>query len=221
MTPLPPGQHAIDTLPRWGLPRFLRARFALPSHATLRIDGDVAVACTLDLGTLPRRDLVGDLHCVTTWSHRGLRWSGWALRDVWSRLVVPQAKPMPDADVVLVRCLDGYSASLPLADALAADVLLADRLDDAPLSRARGAPLRLVAPAHYGYKQAKHVVALEVHRTMPTDATAPWFIHPRARVAHEERGRMLPGVTYRALYRATLPLMRWAYERAARRRTPS
>ncbi len=221
MTSLPPGQHAVDALPRWGLPRFLRARFALPPRAALQVDGDVEVPCTLDLGTLPRRDVVADLHCVTTWSRRGLRWSGWALRDVWDRLVVPHARPAADARVVVVRGLDGFWSSLPLDDALAPDVLLADRLDGAPLSRAHGAPLRLVAPAHYGYKQAKHVVTLEVHRTLPASATDPWFIHPRARVALEERGRRLPGVAYRGLYRATLPLMRWAYARAIRRRSPS
>jgi DMSO/TMAO reductase YedYZ molybdopterin-dependent catalytic subunit len=221
VTPLPPGQHAIEALPRWGLPRFFRARFALPSHAALQIAGDVTTACTIDLTTLPRRDVVADLHCVTTWSRRGLRWSGWALRDVWDRLVVPQARPASDARFVVAHGLDGYWASLPLDDALADDVLLADRLDDAPLSRAHGAPLRLVAPAHYGYKQAKHVVRLEVHRELPDAAAEPWFIHPRARVALEERGRIFSGVAYRGLYRATLPLMRWAYERATRRRNPS
>lgn len=45
---------------------------------------------------------------------------------------------------------DPPSISLPIADLLVPAVLLADRLGGEPLSFARGAPLRLVAPAHYG-----------------------------------------------------------------------
>jgi DMSO/TMAO reductase YedYZ molybdopterin-dependent catalytic subunit len=191
---LPPGQHAVDDHPRWGLPRFMRVRVAVPPSPTLEIAGDVARGARLDLADLPRRDVVADLHCVTTWTRRGLRWSGWAFRDVWERLVVPRTSPAPDARFVVVHGLDGYWTSLPLEDALAPDVLLADRLDGAPVNRAHGAPLRLVAPAHYGYKQAKHVAIVEVRRALPAGRTQVWFEHPRARVALEERGPVLPGV---------------------------
>jgi DMSO/TMAO reductase YedYZ molybdopterin-dependent catalytic subunit len=221
VTALPPGQHPVPDLPRWGLPRFLRARVALPTTPALEVAGDVARGARVDLGELPRRDVTADLHCVTTWSRRGLHWSGWAFRDVWDHLVVPRTQPAPDVRFVVVHGLDGYWTSLPLDDVLAPDVLLADRLDGEPLTRAHGAPLRLVAPAHYGYKQAKHVAVLEPRRALPEGATQVWFEHPRARVALEERGPVLPGVVYRALYRATLPLMRWGYGRAVRRRPPS
>jgi DMSO/TMAO reductase YedYZ molybdopterin-dependent catalytic subunit len=221
MSSLPPGQHAIDEHPRWGLPRFMGVRIAAPPSAVIEIAGDVARGARLDLAELPRYDVVADLHCVTTWTRRGLRWSGWAFRDVWERLVVPRTSPAPDARFVVVHGLDGYWTSLPLEDALAPDVLLADRLDGAPLTRAHGAPLRLVAPAHYGYKQAKHVAIVEVRRALPEGRTQVWFEHPRARVALEERGPVLPGVLYRALYRATLPLMRRGFTRATRRRTPT
>lgn len=221
MSALPPGQHAVRDLPRWGLPRFLRVRPILPATPVVEIAGDVTHGARIDLAEVPRRDVTADLHCVTTWSRPGLRWSGWSVRDVWERLVVPRTQPAPDVRFVVVHGLDGYWTSLPLDDLLAPDVLLADRLDDVPLARAHGAPLRLVAPAHYGYKQAKHVAILELRRALPEGRTQVWFEHPRARVAFEERGPLLPGVAYRALYRATLPLMRWGYTRAARRRSPS
>lgn len=219
--PLPPGQHAIPDHPRWGLPRFLRARVDAAPTAVVEIAGDVAHGARLDLTALTRREITADLHCVTTWTRRGLRWGGWAFREVWDRLVVPRTQPAGDARYVVVHGLDGYWTSLPLEDALAPDVLLADRLDGAPLTRAHGAPLRLVAPAHYGYKQAKHLATLEVRRTLPEGRTQVWFEHPRARVALEERGPLLPGPFYRALYRATLPLMRRGFTRAVRRRPPS
>jgi DMSO/TMAO reductase YedYZ molybdopterin-dependent catalytic subunit len=113
----------------------------------------------------------------------------------------------PQASFVVLSGLDGYRASLPLADLLAPDVLLADQLDGEPLSMAHGAPLRLVAPAHYGYKSVKHIKSVEFRCS---DAGYRpigfrFMSHPRARVAEEERGQWLPGWLLRYLYR---PLVR-------------
>jgi len=108
-----------------------------------------------------------------------------------------------------------YRACLLLEDLLAEDVLLADQLDGAPLSVEHGAPLRLIAPAHYGYKSAKHLSGLDFlldpsgHRT----AALKFMEHPRARVALEERGRGVPGVLLRYLYR---PLISMTVRRFAR-----
>jgi len=86
-------------------------------------------------------------------------------------------------------------------------VLLADRLDGEPLSIAHGAPLRLVAPAHYGYKSVKHVNRIEFWRDSRhyRPVGFRFMVHPRARVAREERGRWIPGWALRYLYR---PLVR-------------
>ena len=90
-----------------------------------------------------------------------------------------------------------------LEDLLAPDVLIATMLDGEPLSVAHGAPLRLVAPAHYGYKSVKHLSRIEIRtdesRFRP--AAFRFMDHPRARVALEERGRGLPGWLLRRLYR--------------------
>jgi DMSO/TMAO reductase YedYZ molybdopterin-dependent catalytic subunit len=40
-------------------------------------------------------------------------------------------------------------------------LLLADRLNGAKLTPDHGAPPRLVAPMHYGYKSVKHLTVLE------------------------------------------------------------
>lgn len=90
-----------------------------------------------------------------------------------------------------------------LADLLNADVLLADTLDGQALSVEHGAPLRLIAPGHYGYKSVKHLCQMEF-RAEGSGYRASGFRfmdHPRARVALEERGRVAPGWLLRYLYR--------------------
>jgi DMSO/TMAO reductase YedYZ molybdopterin-dependent catalytic subunit len=60
--------------------------------------------------------------------------------------------------------LDGYWTSLPLEDMLVPDVLLADHLDRKPVSAEHGAPLRLIAPHHYGYKSVEHLASIGLRR---------------------------------------------------------
>ena len=217
---LPSGQHAIDAFPRWGLPRFVQQRPALPARVRLRLGGAVAHAHEIGdpvLASVPRREQLSDLHCVTTWTRRGLRWGGWRLCDVYEQVIVPRARPYGAVRVLVFHGLDGYRSHLSLEDALAADVLLADELDGRPLTPAHGAPLRLVAPAHYGYKSAKHLCGLDCWTDPHDPSTQDWREHPRARVNFEERGKVLPGWALRAIYRAFLPLMMRAYLGAPQR----
>jgi DMSO/TMAO reductase YedYZ molybdopterin-dependent catalytic subunit len=99
-----------------------------------------------------------------------------------------------------------------LEDLLAPGVLLADTLDGEKLGLEHGAPLRLVAPAHYGYKNVKHIGAIEFwhdrkHYRFPYPY--PDFMdHPRGRVALEERARWFPAWLLRPFYRVLIPLAR-------------
>lgn len=149
---LPPGQVEVLDFPRFGLLNFA---FRFPTETEridVAVDGDVEHPSrfSAELESLERVEQVSDLHCTTTWTRRGLRWGGWRFRDFYEQLVEPRARPEPDATLVILRSQDGLAQSLPLEDTLAADVLLADRLDGERLSVAHGAPLRLVAPGHYG-----------------------------------------------------------------------
>ena len=121
----------------------------------------------------------------------------------------PQARPAEGAGFVVFRGVDGYRSALPLADLLADDVLLADTLNGAPLGVDHGAPLRLIAPAHYGYKNVKHLGAIEFwtnRRAYRFPYPYPTFMdHPRARVALEERARLLPNWLLRLVYRLFVP----------------
>jgi DMSO/TMAO reductase YedYZ molybdopterin-dependent catalytic subunit len=213
---LPRGQSAAP-LRRFGLPWFAGVRPELPERPVVWVSGIVRHPAQLDLDELlglpGRRDLDADLHCVTTWSATGLRWSGVPFRAV-HELLRARVRPHPDCRWVLFTGLDGYRSCLPLADALAEDVLLADTVDGATLTVDNGAPARLIAPAHYGYKGVRHVCAIEYRLRYDSGSAGP-LAHRRGRVAHEERSRILPGRIWRPVWRALLPRVRRRYAGAA------
>lgn len=210
---LPPGQHEITAFPRFGSTRFVRPPEVAPIR--LEVRHDACLVAALDAAAwaaLPRRRQVSDFHCVTTWTSRGHAWEGVSFAD----LCVALGLAGIDATRLAVfRGADGYHAALPLGDLLQDEVLLADRLDGEPLPLEHGAPLRLVAPAHYGYKSVKHLIRIDVG-VNPAAYRAPgprFMIHPRARVALEERGVGFPGWLLRLAYR---PLVRPTAARFAR-----
>jgi len=55
-----------------------------------------------------------------------------------------------------------YVDTLTLPQAMASDAMLAYRMDGSPLTRAHGAPARLVMPRMYGYKGVKWVQRIVV-----------------------------------------------------------
>lgn len=221
---LPPGQVERTEFPRFGLGKFADRFPSVATFEGLEVGGDVRYEIRVSeaLGGLPRITQCADFHCVTSWSVRGLVWSGFRFRDFYARIVVPEAQPRDGATFVVLRGHDGYCASLPLDDLLADDVLFADHLNGAPLGIDHGAPLRLVAPAHYGFKNAKHLEAIEFwrdgrHYRFPRPY--PRFMdHPRARVSHEERGRWVPAIVLRYVYRLLIPSTVRAFRRALEQR---
>ena len=207
---LPPGQRALDVPPpRFGLDKYLRRKAAIPQDFRLTIDGDVEQPLELRLDETiasTRTDRALDLHCVTTWTAVGLRWSGRPFRDFWHTVIVPRARPKANVAHVLAVALDGYQAAIPLEEALGADALLADRLDDEPLPMNHGAPLRLVVPQLYGYKNVKHLERLSFCIEPPTVPVSRFLAHPRGRVDLEERSGVGAQRFWRVLYRALVPL---------------
>jgi DMSO/TMAO reductase YedYZ molybdopterin-dependent catalytic subunit len=201
-TPLPPGQVPRGDFPRFGITKFAHRFPAEPVLRRLVVDGEVQQTTDLraeDLHALPRVEIVADFHCVTTWSHRGLHWQGWRFADVFKHGIAPK----PQAQWVVLHGQDGGRACMQLDDLLAGDVLIADTLNGAPLSVEHGAPWRLVAPAHYGYKSVKHLRRLQFVNEWAAHRASGWRFmeHPRARVALEERGQGAPGWLLRHLYR--------------------
>ena len=206
---LPPGQRNSPVFPRFGLTQFACRFPKEPSRFELGITGDVEhELCVSDvLKSLPRVEQVSDFHCVTTWSYRSLRWGGVRFVYFFEQVVATQARPRAHATLVALRGQDGARTGLLLEDLLAPGVLLADTLDGNPLTVEHGAPLRLIAPSHYGYKSVKHLSRIEFRREelgYPTSGFR-FMDHLRARVALEERGRGVPGWLLRYLYRPLVP----------------
>lgn len=203
--PLPPGQRESPIFPRFGLSQFAHRFPKETSRIDLEITGNVEHELHLAdaLSGLPRVEQISDFHCVTTWSHRSLRWCGVRFLDFYEKVIVPNACPRSEATVVAFRGQDGARTGMLLTDLLAPDILLADTLDGKPLTVKHGAPVRLIAPAHYGYKSIKHLSRIEF-RNEEDGYRASGFQfmdHPRARVALEERGRGALGWVMRYLYR--------------------
>ncbi len=131
----------------------------------VRVGGLVSAPFVLgseDLAGVGRQSQASDFHCVTTWSRPASRWARVPFRTVYQQLLVPHLRPAARVTRVGFVGADGYRDTLPLQDLLRAEVLLADEMDGAPLSRGNCAPLRLVAPAHYGYKNVKYIVTIEL-----------------------------------------------------------
>jgi DMSO/TMAO reductase YedYZ molybdopterin-dependent catalytic subunit len=127
-----------------------------PSTWRLTIDGLVERPVTLDyrqLRRLPRAEQVSDFHCVTGWSVDHVRWAGVRFRDL-----LATAGPTPAARAVTFTSAEQpYVDSLSLDQAELADAMLAYEMDGKPLPREHGAPVRVVIPEMYGYKNVKWV----------------------------------------------------------------
>lgn len=210
---LPPGQRALPgTPPRFGLDAYLQRSVSVPGDWRLTVDGDVEQPLELTLDDVigsARADRTLDLHCVTTWTAVDLAWSGRTFRALWHEVIVPRAHPRPGVAHLLAVALDGYRAAIPLEEALAPDVIVADRLRGSALGLDHGAPLRLVLPQLYGYKSVKHLRRLTLLREPATIPVSRFLAHPRGRVDLEERSGAGVQRFWRVLYRSLVPLFLW------------
>jgi DMSO/TMAO reductase YedYZ molybdopterin-dependent catalytic subunit len=135
-----------------------------PATYRLRVDGlvDSPRSFSLaDLKAMPRAEQVSDFHCVTGWSVSNVRWAGVRIKDLLERA---GARPGVGA-LRFVSAEAPYEDSLTLPQALLPDVMLAYEMDGGPISREHGAPVRLVIPDMYGYKNVKWVSRIELGRT--------------------------------------------------------
>jgi DMSO/TMAO reductase YedYZ molybdopterin-dependent catalytic subunit len=170
-----------------------------------------------DLATLPRRELTADFHCVSGWSATDLLWEGVSFETFYRRRIEPSLDPDTSITHVVFFGLDGHQSAVSIEDALAEDVLIADRLDGRPLDDDHGRPVRLVSPSQYGYISTKHLCRIELRTTTPAEhlgSAHPFsrFVlrgplvmrHARARVWQEERHPYLPARLLRPFYRLAI-----------------
>jgi DMSO/TMAO reductase YedYZ molybdopterin-dependent catalytic subunit len=112
-----------------------------------------------ELATLSTVERVVDIHCVTRWSRLGARFGGVPLR-----VLLEQCQPLAGGRFVsfIARSERGHSTSLPVADALALDTLIALSYEGRPLEEVHGGPVRTIVPERYFYKSLKWLETIEV-----------------------------------------------------------
>jgi DMSO/TMAO reductase YedYZ molybdopterin-dependent catalytic subunit len=78
------------------------------------------------------------------------------------RDVLAQCDPDPLGAFIVEHAELGYTTNLPLADAMADDVLIAWAYDGRPIEPKHGGPVRMVVPARYFWKSAKWLRGIEL-----------------------------------------------------------
>ena len=167
---------------------YVRDHFAIPPGPDdLAIDGAVRTPLQLDLNqirSLPPRSLVVTLECAGNGRAyleppvAGEQWRTGAVGTAeWTgtplRAVLEMAEPLSSAVEVLCIGADAgtpggvgariaYERSLPIADALRDDVLVAYAMNGDDLPPEHGAPLRLVVPGWYGMASVKWLERLRL-----------------------------------------------------------
>ena len=104
-----------------------------------------------DLMDLKQIDLICDVHCVTGWFLLDSRWRGTSMKTIITLLKVKET-----AAYVIFEATGDYTSSIPLAETLKDNVILAHDFYDRKLPQAHGAPLRALVPdKSYFYKSVK------------------------------------------------------------------
>ncbi|MFK5632994.1 molybdopterin-dependent oxidoreductase [Ornithinimicrobium sp. LYQ103] len=139
-----------------------------PTTWTLRVHGLVEREVELSYADLLAEEHVEALVTLTCVSNQvggdlvgNATWTGWPVRELLARAGV-----LPEADMVLSRSADGWTAGTPL-EVLTddRDALVAVAMNGEPLPAEHGYPVRLVVPGLYGYVSAtKWVTELKVTR---------------------------------------------------------
>ncbi len=96
------------------------------------------------------------LNCVEGWSV-DILWEGVLLADMFEKAGVQD-----EATIVIFRCADDYSTSLPLDYIHDNDILMAYSMNGVELPTERGFPFQLVAEDKWGYKWAKWITEIEL-----------------------------------------------------------
>jgi DMSO/TMAO reductase YedYZ molybdopterin-dependent catalytic subunit len=143
---------------------------------TLRVHGRVEREVVLDLDDLIDLGLEehdATISCVSNEVAGGLvgtaRWTGVPLSRV-----LALAGPLPDADQLVGRSVDGWTGGFPTVLAAAPDALVAIGMNGVELPVRHGYPARLVVPGLYGYVSATKWLS-DIELTRWDDYDAYWI----------------------------------------------
>lgn len=211
---LPPGQRLLERFPRFSDKPLRWAPDPGSASLTISVDGDVlSTIVGTDWERFEYVEQTSDFHCVTTWSVKDLRWGG---HPFGAMMRTALERPLDSLPTYMVaEAADGHRAIFRTEDLDRADTLLATHLGNEPLDRRHGAPLRLVSPHQYGYKNVKHLTSMAFCHSRPESGVGPKE-HLRARVDREERHSSLPNRLVRTPYRLSIIPTALAAERGLR-----
>jgi hypothetical protein len=175
----------------------------------IEISGAVAKSFALalaELATLPRLELTADFHCVAGWSATNLRWEGVAFETFYRMIIEPSVQPGTSVTHIVFGGLDGYRSVVAIDDALAEDLLIAERLDGRPLDNNRWRPGPTGQPPPIRLRQYQTPLPHRApHRRADSRLRIPAMRlpspSPGGGVWEQERHRYLPARSVRPIYR--------------------
>lgn len=118
-----------------------------------------------DIKALPSVSRYHTLECISNEVGGDLignaMWKGVRFRD----LIARAGGLNPKAIRFALRCADGYSEGIPVADAMGPDVMLAYEMNGVPLPPSHGFPARMLIPGLFGMKNPKWLTRIEAVST--------------------------------------------------------
>jgi DMSO/TMAO reductase YedYZ molybdopterin-dependent catalytic subunit len=162
---IPPGQYLTTDFPVLSAgptPRTPLDRWSFAIEGLVR---EPARWTWAELITLPSREWIVDISCVTKWTKLDMRWHGVSLDTLLEAVELD-----PGAAFVVAWSDGGYTTNLPLSDVVNGQAFVAWEYDGRPLTPEHGGPARLVVPGRYFWKSAKWVRGLRI-----LDRDAPGF----------------------------------------------
>ncbi len=152
---LPPGQRVLELLrPMGGDEGDGKTQtFKLKVHGLCKKPFEVDYD---NLLKLPQVEKLADVHCVTGWSLLDGRWKG-----VQLKLLAELAELEPGVKFVILEAAHGYTANIPLKEAMADNALVTYRLNGKPFALDHGAPVRGLIPDLYFWKSSKWLTGVK------------------------------------------------------------
>ncbi len=149
---LPPDQKVVKNWPVLDLGILPEIKL---SDWSLTVDGLCENPKTYtidDLKKLGETTDTSDFHCVTGWSQYDMKWQG-----VLFSKIAADCKIQLAAKFVWIEASDNYTTNIPIEEAMKYDVLIAYNVDDKPLPKEHGGPVRMITPQLWAWKGAKWI----------------------------------------------------------------
>ena len=200
-TTTPPGQTFAK---RWAIYAALGVPTIDLETWRLRTSGLVEKELNLsfrELQNLPQVKFTRDFSCVTTWSIKDVVWEGVAFREL-----AKLAGIKPEGKRIMFHCADGYTAPVPLEDAMVEDSLIAFRMNSQPIPMQHGFPARPFIPHLYGWKSAKWLTEIEFLSEYQDGYWEAYSYHEHGNIWNEERFKGQRGKHVRRRGLGTLPV---------------